>query len=327
MHREQHALVLGSLHLGGEELIQGDGAHHRGVHHLACQHGNALFEHRGGAVHADEPDGQGVGTLDDDGLLVAAEVVGAHSGHVGLRVRAPGAHPVRVGAGVGLDCSGCAAVGVAFAQHRVHRTALDLLVPRASVLLLLGGRLLRIVRKLIPLRLELGDGGLELRHRGGDVRQLDDVGLRGGGQLAEFGQRIPRALVLREAVGERGEDTPGQGDVPGGHLHPRAGRIGLDHRQQGVGRQHRRLVGVGVDDGGHAQAFPSVSRLGLVLLDIKISPRRQPSSDRGHPVRRRPAVGGAGARFPPMLGAGRLRPACRLRRDPSGGSRTGSRSD
>jgi hypothetical protein len=54
--------------------------------------------------------------------------------------------------------------------------------------------------------LQLRDGRLELRHRGADVGQLDDVGL---GRLRE------RAELAEGVVGEveRREDAPGQRDV------------------------------------------------------------------------------------------------------------------
>ena len=78
--------------------------------------------------------------VDDDRLLVGAEVVLAHGGDVGLRVGRPGAHRVRVLAGVLLHRRGRAAVGVALAQDRVDRAALDLVVAGADVLLLVGLR-------------------------------------------------------------------------------------------------------------------------------------------------------------------------------------------
>jgi hypothetical protein len=78
--------------------------------------------------------------------------------------RAPGAHRVRVLAGVVLHRGGCAAVGVALAQDRVDGAALDLVVARLDVALLVALRVLRVVGQRVALRLQLGDGGLELRH-------------------------------------------------------------------------------------------------------------------------------------------------------------------
>ena len=93
--------------------------------------------------------------------------------------------------------------------------ALDLVVAGAGLVLLVGLRVLRVVRQVVALRLQLGDRGLELRDRGGDVGQLDDVGLGLRGQLAELGEGVVDALLVGEAVGELREDAAGQGDVAG----------------------------------------------------------------------------------------------------------------
>ena len=65
--------------------------------------GIAVLEHGDGAVGGDVLDAQGVVGVDDDRLLVGAEVVLAHGRDVGLRVGGPGAHAVRVRLGVVLD--------------------------------------------------------------------------------------------------------------------------------------------------------------------------------------------------------------------------------
>ena len=94
---------------------------------------------------------RGCRRLDDHRLLVGAEVVAAHGGDVGLGVGAPGAHRVRVLAGVVLDRGGRAAVGVALAQHRVDRAALDLVVAGADVALLVGLRVVGVVGQVVAL--------------------------------------------------------------------------------------------------------------------------------------------------------------------------------
>ena len=132
-----------------------------------------------------------------------AEVVGGHGGDVGPRVgdQAP------------IEC-GCVrayclhrrrrpAVGVALAQHRVDGAALDPVVAGPDVALLVGPGLVGVGGQRVALRLQLGDGGLELRHRGGDVRQLDDVGRRRLRQRAQLGQVVGVPLVLGQPVGER----------------------------------------------------------------------------------------------------------------------------
>src|SRR5690606_12892961 len=147
----------------------------------------------------------------------------------------------------------------ALAQHRVDRTALDLVVAGADLPLLVGPGGGRVGRQVVALRPQLGDGRLALGHRGADVGQLADVGLRRAGELTQLGQGVLDPLLRRQPVGERGQDAAGEGDVLGLHLHPRGRGERLDDRQQRVGRQHRRLVGQGVDDAGHAVGSPRLS--------------------------------------------------------------------
>ena len=97
VHREQHALGLGARDL----LRRGTRAAPRRCMTVAsttspASTGTDSLQHGGGAVVADELDAQRVVGVDDDGLLGGAEVVGAHVRDVGLRVRRPGAHRVRV---------------------------------------------------------------------------------------------------------------------------------------------------------------------------------------------------------------------------------------
>ena len=73
-------------------------------------------------------------------------------------------------------------------------------------------------------------------------------------QLAELAQRVGDALLLGQAVRELGEDPAGQRDVAQLDLDPGRGREGADDRQQRLGGQCRRLVGVGVDDLHRASA-------------------------------------------------------------------------
>ena len=91
--------------------------------------------------------------------------------------RRPRAHRVRVRARVVLHRGGRAAVGVALAQHRVDRRALDGVVRRPDRPLLVGRGRLGVVGQVVALLLQLLDRRLELRDRGADVGQLDDVGL------------------------------------------------------------------------------------------------------------------------------------------------------
>lgn len=281
---EQHVLGLGAGDLRGEELAQGRDAHDRRVDDLAREHRYRLAQHGGGAVVARELDAQRTVLGDDRGLLGGTEVVDAHGGDVRLRVGAPLAHAVRVRLGVVLDRGGGAAVGVALAQDGVHRAALDLVVARADVLVLVGLRVVRVVRERVALRLQLGDGRLELRDRGRDVRKLDDVGLGTLGQLTELGERVVDALPLFETLGEAGDDASGQRDVTALDIDPGRRGVRLDHGQERIRRQGRGLVGVCIDDG--RVSHPVLRSTSATLLDIKIS-RDRPGLDRALPSRRR----------------------------------------
>ena len=192
--RQEHVVGRRAGQLSGEERVQRGRAQHRGVDDLVLRDGHAVTQDDGvAAVGRLEPQGERAVLGDDDGLLVVAEVVGGHRGHVGPRVGRPGAHRVGVLAGEVLDRRRRAAVRVALAQNGVHRAALDLVVAGAGVLLLVGRRrLVRVVGDGDALALQLRDGGLELRHRRGDVGQLDDVGLGRRGQLAELGEGVAR---------------------------------------------------------------------------------------------------------------------------------------
>jgi hypothetical protein len=96
--------------------------------------------------------------------------------------------------GVVLDGARRAAVGVAFAQHRVDGGAQALAVAGLERLFFVGGRVFRVVRDLVALFLQFLDAGLQLRDGSRDVGQLDDIGVRLEGLLAQFGQRVRNAL-------------------------------------------------------------------------------------------------------------------------------------
>ena len=141
-----------------------------------------------------------------------------------------------------------ATVGVALTKDRVDGAALDLVVVSADLALLVVGGLVRVVRDVIAPLLQLGDGGFELRHRGADVRQLDDVRLGRLGELAEIAQRVGHALLVVEAVGELREYPAGERDVAGLDLDTGGTGEGLDDRKQRVRGERGRLVGKRVDD-------------------------------------------------------------------------------
>ena len=108
--------------------------------------GHRLLEHRDGAVVGDVLDAQRVvGLRSPTDFSLARKSPSLMCATLVLRVGAPGAHRVRVLAGVLLDRLGRAAVGVALAQDRVDGAALDLVVAGAGVLLLVGLRVVGVV--------------------------------------------------------------------------------------------------------------------------------------------------------------------------------------
>ena len=264
VQRQQQALGAGGLDLGVVEGAQRLGRHEGRVDDLPLRHRDGVLEDGLGAVLRRQRDLQGVVGGGHDGLLVAVEVALAHRGDAGLVVGGPRAELVRVLLREVLDRERGAAVGVALTQDGVDGGAEDVGVGRGDLLLLVGARVVRVVRQVVALTLELGDGRLELRHGGRDVGQLDDVGLGRLGELAETGEVVGDALLVGQPVGELGEDAAGERDVARLQLHTGARGEALDDREQRVGGQCRRLVDLGPDDlRGHV--CPSVG-CGVGLL-------------------------------------------------------------
>ena len=124
---------------------------------------------------------------------------------------------------------------------------------------------------LVSLALKLCDSRHQLGDGGGDVGQLDDHPLGGLGELPKPGQVVRLPLLGRQAVGEGGQDPEnlsgnldfqakfkirsepaGDRDVPLLEADPHGCGEPLEHRKEGVGGQHRRLVSHCVDDLGHS---------------------------------------------------------------------------
>ncbi len=261
-----------------EELPERLATHHGSVDDLAFEHLDGLSEHPCRTVGFDEFDPQAAGPVHHARLLAREEIALAHVHDVGLRLRTPGAHRVRVCLRVRLDGRGDAAVGVAFAQHRVDGAAEDLRVAGADFRFGVVARLLRVVRDRVALALKFRDRGRELRYGRADVRQLDDVGCGRRDEVAEFGEVVSLPLSGRQAVRKRGENPPGERDVP--RLDRDAGRPRerFDDRQEGVRRKQRRLVGQRVYDPGLAHVFPyaarslSSARAGAIPLTVSQIP-------------------------------------------------------
>src|SRR5579875_2443420 len=171
---------------------------------------------------------------------------------------------------VALDRGGRAPVGVALANHGIDRAPLDLVVACADLALLGVGGLVRVVGDVVALLPELGDRGAQLRQRGGDVRQLDDVRLGTQHELAEPREVIADALVLPQPLGE--------GDVT--KLKLDAGRRGerAHDREQRRGCERRGLIGVRVDDSRHPGApyLPCLATVGVMAASCAKETRAGP---------------------------------------------------
>ena len=253
---EEGAVRLGLDELLGEEGAEGLPVHEGGVEDFAGFERGLFLEDDGGGLGAirgdggDELDADGGGGGDGDRLLVGEEIIMAHGADGSLGGGGPCAHGVRMGAGVGLDGFGGAAVGVALAEDGIYRGAHDFSVAGFGVFLCVGGGDLGEIGERIAFGLKLGDGGLELGDGGGDVGQLDDVGLGLERESAEFGESVGHALGGREQIREGGEDAGGDGDVAGLDVDAGVFGEGLHDRQEGISGEGRGLVGDRVDDGG-----------------------------------------------------------------------------
>ena len=186
---EEDAARLRVGDLAREERVERAPPHDGRVDDLAVLHRDAVLEHGHRAVRGDVLDAQLAGaprpssTAPSSGSRPSPIVATCVP-----RVLRPGAHGVRVLAREGLDGGGRAAVGVALAQHGVDRAALDRVVDLARVL---------VLRHVVAGVLELLDRRLQLRDRGRDVRQLDDVRVGRPRQLARARRARPAPCRTR----------------------------------------------------------------------------------------------------------------------------------
>ena len=86
-----------------------------------------------------------------------------------------------VGFGIGFDRFRGTTVGVTFPKYGVYSTSFDLVITSFDSLFFFRSRSFRIGGEGIALFLQFGNGRLELRYRGADIGQFDDIGLRGSG--------------------------------------------------------------------------------------------------------------------------------------------------
>mmetsp|Transcript_20286 Transcript_20286/g.41642 ORF Transcript_20286/g.41642 Transcript_20286/m.41642 type:complete len:281 (+) Transcript_20286:1785-2627(+) len=246
---EEHTLLLGNINLLVEELAECLAVHEAGIEHFPGEQWDLVLQNGDGAINGHMLNADGAVLLDADRLLVAVEVPIDHRGDTCLGVRSPLAHGVRVSESVLLHGNCRAAVGITLTQHGVHRAAQALGVAGLDVFLLIVLGVLGVLRQGKALRLELRDAFLELGDGGAHIGQLDDVGVPALGQLAQPPEGILSLLLLCEVVGEVRQNSARNRDILELYVHVCVVAEGLHHGEEGVRRQHGRLVGVGVHDG------------------------------------------------------------------------------
>mmetsp|Transcript_2407 Transcript_2407/g.4408 ORF Transcript_2407/g.4408 Transcript_2407/m.4408 type:complete len:202 (+) Transcript_2407:1844-2449(+) len=144
---------------------------------------------------------------------------------------------------------GCnASIRVALAKHGVHCASQDLCIASTDLKFLISLCIFWVVRHCKAFALQLLDGSKELRHGCRNVWKLDDVGCGVLGQSSECSQIVLDALRRLQIVRELRQDTCSHGDVLLHDLHTGKAAEGAKDWQEGIGRQHGRLIRVGVDD-------------------------------------------------------------------------------
>ena len=130
-------------------------------------------------------------------------------------------------------------------------------------------RLFRIIGNVVAVCLQFLDRSDQLRNRGADIGQLDDVGLWRLGQLAQVGKLITDALLFGQVLRETGENAACERDIA--QLDVDAGGSGesLNDGQKRVRRQCRRFVGFGVDNGAHGHPRGEKSQNGGDYIDSR----------------------------------------------------------
>ena len=136
-----------------------------------------------------------------------------------------------------------AAVGVAFAQHRVDGTAQASGVARQRGFVGVGFRVFRQVGQLVAVGLQFANGFGHLVHRGADVGQLDDVGVRQQGQPAELRQVVGHFLLGCQDIGKLTQNAGSQRNVTLNNINAGWCSKGAQDRQERTGGQVRRLIG------------------------------------------------------------------------------------
>ena len=210
---EQHASVLGIFNLLVKELAERILAHVHGIDDFAIKKRKLRLLHRYIAAGVFEFDAHLAGLLYRRGGLMGKEVPAAHMGNVGTRSLAPLPHAVRVLTCIVFNRDRGAAVGVAFAKHRVHRRPENFGVPGQNVFLFLALRLIRVFRHRVAMLVKFGDGRSELVDGSTDIGKLDDVRFRILGQITQFGQGVIHLLLVGQIFRKAGENACSEGNI------------------------------------------------------------------------------------------------------------------
>ena len=208
--REQDPLLFGIFDLFLDELPQSPLAHERRIDDFPCLQRHFRLEHGRLAVLADELDPR-IGRFSRrHRLFVRTEISAFHIGDMGLGIRTPCTHLMRMLSGMGLHRKRCPAIGVAFAEHRIDGAPFDFVVAGLDVLLFVVFRIFRVIGKVVTLALQFLDGRLQLGERSAHVGQLDDIGVGSLGERPQFGQIVRLLLLGRQVFGKRGDYAPSQ---------------------------------------------------------------------------------------------------------------------
>mmetsp|Transcript_22681 Transcript_22681/g.50799 ORF Transcript_22681/g.50799 Transcript_22681/m.50799 type:complete len:281 (-) Transcript_22681:55-897(-) len=246
---EEHTLLLGLVNLLVIKLAKRLAVHEAGIEDLPGKQGDLLLQNGDSAVLGHVLNAHVAILLDADGLFVGIEISITHGGDRSLGLRRPRAHGVRIPESVLLNGNRRPAIGIALAQDRVHSAAQDLGIAGLDVLLLIVLGVLGVLRQGKALRLELRDALLELGDGCAHIGQLDNVGITVLRQLPQPSEGVLSFLILLEVVGEVRQNSARNRDILELYVHVCVVAEGLHHGEEGVRRQHGRLVGVGVHDG------------------------------------------------------------------------------
>ena len=207
VQRKQHAGLARIIDLLLVKIEQCLLAEEHRIDHVAIKQADLGLEHDGLATLGDQLHAHLARLVQRDREFVVVKIAPFHVRDMGARSGRPLAHLVRMLARIGLDGLGRAAIGVALADHRVHRTASTAFVARANAFFFIVLGCIREIGNLVALALQLLDRRLELRHGGADVRQLDDVGIGLQRLLAELGQGVGHLLRIAQQLGELRQDA------------------------------------------------------------------------------------------------------------------------